>query len=562
MPVVTMYCSALTYSRHRCSQHGRPPRSCAGMTSVATRAQAASVRSDGYGPAERSGGRQLHGLDRSRAHLHPRWCRWSPVACLFVARHTTFQLVAEPTVEQARALARHEGAARFAFNQGLRLHLNARRAGKHDDRDDAQPGPVPWTGFDLINAFNAWKRSEDAGRRFVVDGAGEASVEVTGLAWRAEVSAQVFEEAVVDLGKALKAWTASRRGKRAGRAVGHPRFKKKNHEGGSFRLRNRITKTTRGERATIRLGEAGPRSVTLPGVGAIKVHDDTRRLRRMLAKGRARIVLATVSRRGGRWRISLNVEAADLHPAARHPQRGADPTGWAGVDRGLHAPVVAATADGTETLRIDGAPKALRAAQPVTRRLSKSVARTTKGSQNRRDAVRRLGRHHERVRARRHHFLHQVSNLLVKTHDRLVIEDLNIAGMLTNHHLAAAISDAAWGELARQIAYKQAWRGGLVLVADRWFPSSKTCSACDEPKTTLTLADRVFACEACGHTIDRDLNAAVNLATWGEKHHTQVLDPEARGQVTNAHRPDGSGRRSRVDETSREDVGTLPATAA
>lgn len=144
---------------------------------------------------------------------------------------------------------------------------------------------IPWTGFDLINAFNAWKKSEDAGRRFVVDVSGAAKLEATGLAWRTEVSAQVFEEAVVDLGKALKAWTASRRGKRAGRVVGHPRFKKKNVERGSFRMRNKVSKTKTGERATIRLGENGPRSVTLPGIGAIRVHDDTRRLRRMLASG-------------------------------------------------------------------------------------------------------------------------------------------------------------------------------------------------------------------------------------------------------------------------------------
>jgi len=456
---------------------------------------------------------------------------------LVVVRHTTFQMVADPTMEQARALARHEGASRFAFNQGLRLHLDARHASKSAGPDDVTAAvKVPWTGFDLINAFNAWKRSEDAGRRFVVDGSRAAEVEVTGLAWRAEVSAQVFEEAVVDLGKALKAWTDSRRGKRTGRAIGHPRFKKKNRERGSFRMRNKVSRTKAGDRSTIRVGENGPRSVTLPGIGAIKVHDDTRRLRRMLATGRVRILFATVSRRGGRWRISLNVEAADLHPAAQHPVRDVtDHSGWAGVDRGLHAPVVVALADGTATLRIDEAPKALRTAQPVTRRLQKAVSRKTKGSTNRRAAVRRLSRHHERVRARRHHFLHQVSNLLAKTHDRLVIEDLNIAGMLANHRLAAAISDAAWGELARQITYKQTWRGGQVLLADQWFPSSKACSACGNVNQTLTLADRIFACDNCGHAIDRDLNAAVNLATWGEQHHSQVLDPEARGQVTNAH---------------------------
>jgi putative transposase len=477
-----------------------------------------------------------------------------------VARHTTFQLTADPSPEQARALARHVGAARFAFNQCLRLHLDARTQ-PHGDRGSAGAGDrvrVPWSGFDFINVFNAWKRSQAAGRRFLIGSDGGAVVEVTGLAWRGEVSAQVFEEAAVDLGKALRAWTDSRKGKRAGRKVGHPRFKKKTDRG-SFRMRN---KTAKG-RASIRVGEGHPRSVTLPGIGVVRVRDDTRRLRRMLACGRARILFAAVSRRAGRWKISLNVGATDLHPATRHlPREMGDHGGWAGADRGLHAPVVVATADGVQTVHVTIAPKAAKTAQPTTRRLSKAVSRKKKGSKNRKKAVARLGRHHEKIRNRRQHFLHQVSNLLVKTHDRLVLEDLNVPGMLTNHRLAAAISDAAWGELARQISYKLTWRGGTVLVADRWFPSSKTCSACGSVKTTLTLAERAFVCDECGLALDRDLNAAINLAAWGEKNYSQAPDPEARGRVTNAHRRDGSGPRARAGETSPDDVGTGYAPAA
>jgi len=490
-----------------------------------------------------------------------------PVASGDVPRHTTFQFTADPSAEQKRALARHEGAARFAFNQCLRLHLDARHRSRaaHDDDDQGDAGAVvrvPWSGFDFINSFNAWKRSEHAGRRFVVNAAGDAELEVTGLAWRCEVSAQVFEEAAVDLGKALKAWTDSRRGKRAGRAAGHPRFKKKTNRG-SFLMRNKVTKTKAGKRSSILVGERMPRSVTLPGIGVVRVHDDTRRLRRMLAAGRARILFATVSRRAGRWRISLNVQAADLHPALQHPTRDAgDRGGWVGVDRGLLIPVVAATAEGAQTVRVDVAPKATRAAQPTTRRLSRAVSRKKKGSAHRRKAVAHLGQHHDKIRNRRQHFLHQVSNLLVKTHDRLILEDLNVTGMLANHHLAAAISDAAWGELARQIGYKATWRGGTVLTAARWFPSSKTCSACGVVKPTLTLAERVFTCDACGISLDRDLNAAVNLATWGEQHHSQVPDPEARGWVTNAHRQDGPGPRPGASGTSLEDVGTGYAPAA
>jgi putative transposase len=103
------------------------------------------------------------------------------------------------------------------------------------------------------------------------------------------------------------------------------------------------------------------------------------------------------------------------------------------------------------------------------------LSRKQKGSRNRRAAAARLRRHHNYVANVRKHFLHQVSNELVKTHDRLVIEDLNVSGMLKNHRLARAISDAAWTNFARLLDYKQTWRSGQLAIADRWFPSSKLC---------------------------------------------------------------------------------------
>jgi putative transposase len=159
---------------------------------------------------------------------------------------------------------------------------------------------------------------------------------------------------------------------------------------------------------------------------------------------------------------------------------------------------VAATADGTEVTRISDAPKALSAGLKQLRRLSKSLSRKQKGSHNRTDAAARLGRYHHHVANVRRHFLHQVSNELVKTHDRLVIENLNVQGMLANHRLARAISDASWSEFARILAYKQAWRGGHLVEADRWYPSTRLCPACGVVNREMTLADRVFTC-SCGH---------------------------------------------------------------
>jgi putative transposase len=360
----------------------------------------------------------------------------------------------------------------------------------------------------------------------------------------------------------LKSWSDSRSGKRKGKPVGFLRFKKKTSAIPSFRLRNKHPKN---RPAAIRVGDADrPRSVTLPGVGQIAVFDDTRRLRRMLANNRAKVLFATISYRGGRWWVSLNVEAADLHLTQQHTPRDTDDAGgWVGVDRGLSAFVVAATTDGTEVARITKAPKALVTGMAKQRRLAKSLSRKQKGSHNRRDAAARLARHHHFVANVRRHFAHQVSNQLVKTHDRLVIEDLHVAGMLANHRLARAISDAGWAEFARQLHYKQAWRHGQVTVADRWYPSSQLCSICGDRRTDLSLADRVFTCTN-DHSLDRDLNAATNLARCGQNHHDHYRppDPQAAGRATNARRRDGADQHPvSAGETSPDDAGTDVHTA-
>ena len=476
-----------------------------------------------------------------------------------MSRHTTFGCL-DPTIEQDEVLSRHAGAARFAFNQCLRMVKTALTRQKTDSTID-----VPWTEFDLINAFNYWKKTENAGRVFTVDAAGVAETVVTGLAWRSQVCQQAFEEAAVDCGRALAAWSDSRSGRRRGKRVGFPRFKKKAGGIPSFRLRDKHSKD---RPPAIRIGEDNrPRAVTLPGIGAIAVHEDTRRLRRMLAKGRAKILFATVTHHASRWWVSLNIEAADLHSAHHHPAcEAADDGGWVGIDRGLSAFVVAATADGHEVARISDAPKALATGMKQQRRLAKKLSRTKKGSANRCQAAAKLGRHHHHVANVRRHFLHQVSNSLVKTHDRLVIENLNVSGMLRNHRLAQAISDAGWAEFAGLLGYKQAWRGGELVTADRWYPSSKLCPACGVVRGDLTLADRVFTC-GCGHSADRDTNAAANLARWGQAHHNASPDPRTpkqRGRATNARRRDGADQHpscagGTIPDDAGTDVHTAPA---
>ena len=157
-----------------------------------------------------------------------------------------------------------------------------------------------------------------------------------------------------------------------------------------------------------------------------------------------------------------------------------------------------------------------------------------------------------------------MSNELVKTHDRLVIEDLNVTGMLRNHRLARAISDAGWAEFARLLRYKQQWRGGQIATADRWYPSSKLCAACGAIRRDLRISDRMFICN-CGHSNDRHLNAAVNLARWGQAHHAHHLDPRTpkqRGRATNARRRDGADQHPMcAGGTSPREAGTDVRTA-
>jgi putative transposase len=456
-----------------------------------------------------------------------------------MSRMAAFRFTVIENQALSAVISRHLGARRYAYNRCLQA--------VHDTLDERKFNPeteVPWTGFSLINWWNAWKRSEDAGRVFAVDAYGETELVANGLAWRHEVCAQVFEEAAVDLGRALAAFSASRRGERSGKRVGFPHYAKKGRGTESFRLRNKLSG---GGRASIRLGEDEARSVTLPVVGTLRVREDTRRLRRLLRPGadgtpRGRICYATVSRRRGRLVCTLTCELADFHPARRHPESG--PRHFAGVDRGLLDLVVVADGERHDLARV-GAPKHLARAVPTLKKASRSLSRKVPGSGHHARARRRLARVHARVANRRQDFTHRLSSSLVKTHDALCLEDLAITNMVQNRHLSRSIADAAWGELSRQLTYKAAWYGAVLVRAPRFFASTKTCSACGWCAEALALSERTFSCPGCGLVADRDTNAAANLAAWGEAEYhsaSPAPDPEALGRVTNARGERSAGR--------------------
>jgi putative transposase len=404
-----------------------------------------------------------------------------------------FRFALDPTPAQERALCSHAGAARFAWNWGL----NACR-----ERYDAEG--KWWSGVDLHKLWNTAKKTDPA------------------LAWWGENSKCVYQEAFRDLDRALRDFIASRKGTRKGKRLGFPKFKKRGRCRDSFRF---STGTMR----------CAGRTVTLPRLGTIGTHESTRKLTRRLENGTARILSATVSRTAQRWYVSFTVEVDRAVP-----DRHARPGSTVGVDLGVKT-LLTAVDDQGEVIGIPG-PKALKAGLRKLRRLARAHSRKAKGSANRAKATRKLARHHARVAGVRADALHKATSELADRYETIVVEDLNVTGMLANRSLARAITDQGFGEARQMLEYKTGWNAGHLLVADRWFPSSKTCSGCGGRKPSLTLAERTFHCEHCGLVLDRDVNAAINLrdlaASGAESQNA------CRAQV----RPGPAGRRATKQE--------------
>ena len=204
----------------------------------------------------------------------------------------------------------------------------------------------------------------------------------------------------------------------------------------------------------------------------------------------------------GRWYVSLAVDVAD---PVQLPATGA----VVGVDLGIKD--FAVTLDGEKIPN----PRSLARRERNLARYQRRLARCQKGSANRAKARAKVARAHRKVRASRADFLHRASARLVRDHDVIVLEDLAVKNMVRNRSLAKAISDCGWGEFRRQLEYKAATAGRHVIVIDRWYPSSKTCSACGYLLASLSLSTRTWQCPSCGIRHDRDVNAAKNILAAG-----------------------------------------------
>jgi len=425
-----------------------------------------------------------------------------------LTRATTFKFTIDVNRDQHQRLLAHAGAARLAYNHHLgrvKANLDQRAAERSYGINDADLTPaLSWSKVSFINHMNAWKDGRAPDAKVTVDeDTGEV---VRGLPWRGEVSADVFECASVNAAQALKNWADSKNGARAGKAAGFPRFKSRHKTTPAFRLRSKYTEGT-----TPPVRPTGPKAMRFPKLGALRVRETTKRLRRLYESGRFHAYAASFRFERGRWVVSVTGVAAALHHARR--SRAGRHQARVGVDLGVKTLAVVADKHGS-VLAVHEGVKALQHAQARLKLANQSYSRTKRDSGGRRKAARRLGRVHARIAHLRRNLLHELSSTIVKGHVAVVIEDLNAAGMLANRRLARVVSDASLGELRRQIEYKAAWYGTEVTIADRWLPSSKTCSGCGEVKADLTLADRVYECPACGLVLDRDANAAVNLARY------------------------------------------------
>lgn len=380
-----------------------------------------------------------------------------------------FRFALDPNDAQAAALSRHAGAARFAYNWGLarvKAALAQREAERGYGLPDTGLTPVPWSLPALRRQWNRAKHDV--------------------APWWAECSKEAFNAGLDQLARGLKNFADSRAGRRKGRRVGFPRFKKRGRARDGFRY------------TTGSYGPDGDRHVKLPRVGRVKTCEATGALTSRLAGGTARPLGAAVSRAAGRWYVSFTVEVDREVPA---PPRG----DAVGVDLGVANLAVLSTGEKVANPRHLG--RALR----KLRKASRAYARTRPGSRRRVRRAARLGRIHARVANCRRDGLHKLTTRLAKAHATVVVEDLHVAGMVRNRRLARHLADTGMAEVRRQLGYKTGWYGSALVVADRWYPSSKTCSRCGRRNPSLPLRVRTFACARCGLVIDRDENAAVNL---------------------------------------------------
>jgi putative transposase len=424
------------------------------------------------------------------------------------------RIALDPNNQQATYLKKACGVARFAYNWALAEWKRQYEAWK---ADNTLPKP---TEAALRRQLNAIKREQ--------------------FPWMLEVTKCAPQMAIIQLGQAFQNFFAGR--------ARYPQFRKKG-------VHDRFTLTND-------QFDIGGSRIRIPNLGWVRMREPLR--------FRGKLMSATISRVADRWFVSIAVETQDtshLPKAKNEPHDENEPCdenqvqgefrrsqnqGAVGVDLGVSALATLSTGE-----KIAG-PKAHTALLARLRRLSRSLSRKQKGSANRKKAKEKLARLHARISHIRQDALHKLTTNLTRRFHTICIEDLNVRGMMKNRHLARSIADMSFFEFRRQLEYKAAMRGGQVVVENRFFPSSKRCSACGHKLDDLPLSVREWTCPDCGSIHDRDVNAAKNLLAYG----LAILNgPTASSAGSNACGEEGYGpdRKTRVKPASmKQEVSFVP----
>jgi putative transposase len=361
------------------------------------------------------------------------------------------------TKEQAILAAKHCGVARHAYNWGVAFCEKQYREAK--ERGEK---PTYYSAYDLQKLLVAEVKSKNE--------------------WYYEVSSTTPAFALVGVEAAYKRFFNYNKTKK-GIKVGKPKFKKKGVDN-SFTLKQNI--------------HVVGNKIKLPKFGWVKMTE---------SHEYHNIKKATISQKAGKWFASFHFEF--------EPEKVAPQNKVVGVDLGIKQ--LATLSDGTVFESVKPYKKYKRKLRIEQRKLSKKFVKGQPQSNNYKKQQKKVAKLHYKIANIRKDALHKTTTYLAKNHSKLVIEDLNVQGMTKNHKLASAILDSGFYEFRRQLEYKAKWYGCEVQVAPRFFASSKTCSSCGSVKQDLTLKDRVYKCDCCGHEQDRDLNAAINLQNYVHK---------------------------------------------
>ncbi|MGB9221940.1 IS607 family element RNA-guided endonuclease TnpB, partial [Mycobacterium sp.] len=372
-----------------------------------------------------------------------------PTGWMVTAAKFEVEWPAEP--DRAALVRSHFGARRKAFNWGL-AQVKADL-----DASQADPGHES-VGWDVKSLRWAWNRAKD-----------------TVAPWWAANSKECYSSGLADLAQGLASWKASKNGARQGCRVGFPRFKSARRDPGRVRF------TTGAMRV-----EDDRRTITVPVIGGLRSKENTRRVQRHLASGRARILNMTLSQRWGRLFVSICY--ALRSPTTAHPMPA--PTVRAGVDLGIRTLATVAavdTATGAQSIVEYPNPAPLKATLTARRMAGRELSRRIPGSHGHRAAKAKLSRLDRRCVHLRREAVHQLTTELAGAYGHIVIEDLDVAAMkrsMGRRAFRRSVCDAAMGLIGPQLAYKTTQRGTVLTKADRWFPSSQIHHGCRQPDGT------------------------------------------------------------------------------